>query len=288
MKTLLITGANGFIGNYFINKYNSKYKIKQFSFLQDDFNILDCKRIDTVLHLSALVHRMSGASSEEYEKINVLQTIELAKKVKQAGVKQFIFMSTVKVYGEENVSSYTEESLCNPEDEYGKSKLKAEKELQNLENENFRISIIRTPVVYGANVKGNIKKIIGLVDKVPLLPLGGINNKRSIVYVGNLCHLLDEVIRQDANGIFLAKDNDDISTSELVQIIASASEKKVILFESKLFNLILKIIKPTLFKRLFGTLVVNNQLTKEKLHLENKYTLQQGIDAMIKLTDMEL
>ena len=101
MKKLLITGSNGFIGNYFINNYKSKYNIETFSFLKDDINTLDCNTIDIVFHLSALVHQMGGASASEYEKINVIQTIELAKKAKESGVKHFVFMSTVKVYGEE-------------------------------------------------------------------------------------------------------------------------------------------------------------------------------------------
>lgn len=134
--------------------YKQKYNIRSFSFLKDDINNLDCSSVDIVFHLAALVHQMGGASAEEYERVNVSQTLELAKRAKKAGVKQFIFMSTVKVYGEETNTKYSE---CYPEDEYGKSKLKAELELLKLEDENFKISIIRTPIVYGFGVKANIK-----------------------------------------------------------------------------------------------------------------------------------
>ena len=92
---LLITGSNGFVGSYFINKYKNKYDIKTFSFLKDDINNLDCTDIDVVFHLSALVHQMGGASKEEYEKVNVIQTLKLAKKAKKDGVKHFVFMSTI-------------------------------------------------------------------------------------------------------------------------------------------------------------------------------------------------
>ena len=145
---LLITGSTGFVGSYFINKYNEKYDIKTFSFLKDDINSLDCRDVDVVFHLSALVHQMGGASQEEYERVNVTQTLELAKTAKKNGIKHFVFMSTVKVYGEETDGVYTEESKCSPEDEYGKSKLKAELKLQQLQDENFKVSIIRTPIVY--------------------------------------------------------------------------------------------------------------------------------------------
>ena len=123
---ILLTGSSGFVGSYFKNKYNDKYNINTFSFLNDDFKNLDLSNTDTAIHLSALVHQMGGASEEEYEKVNVTQTIALAKKAKASSVNHFIFMSTVKVYGEETDTAYDENSDCIPQDDYGKSKLKAE------------------------------------------------------------------------------------------------------------------------------------------------------------------
>lgn len=293
---LLITGSNGFIGNYFINNYKNKYNIKTFSFLKDDINTLDCNSIDIVFHLSALVHQMGGASASEYEKINVIQTIELAKKAKESGVKHFVFMSTVKVYGEETNSKYTENTVCNPEDDYGKSKLKAEQELQKLEDENFKISIIRTPIVYGYGVKANIKNLINLVNKVPVLPFGEIKNKRSMVYIGNLCHLVDEIIIQKKSGIFLACDDEPLSTSKLIELIAknldlvkrsgcgtvTLREKKMYLIKIPFFETLLKILKPSFHKRLYGSLEIDNTITKEKLNLKNPYGVEDGIRLMIK------
>ncbi|MCT7639259.1 NAD-dependent epimerase/dehydratase family protein [Aliarcobacter butzleri] len=282
---LLITGSNGFIGNYFINNYKSKYNIKTFSFLKDDINTLDCNTIDIVFHLSALVHQMGGASVNEYEKINVIQTIELAKKAKESGAKHFVFMSTVKVYGEESNSKYTENTVCNPEDDYGKSKLKAEQELQKLEDENFKISIIRTPIVYGYGVKANIKNLINLVNKVPVLPFGKIKNKRSMVYIGNLCHLVDEIIIQKKSGIFLASDDEPLSTTRLIELIAKNLHKKVYLIKVPFFESLLKIVKPSFHKRLYGSLEVDNRITKEKLNLKNPYSVEDGIRLMIKGRD---
>jgi UDP-glucose 4-epimerase len=131
---ILLTGANGFVGSYFKSNYNNKYNINTFSFLNDNFQNLDLKNTDTIIHLSALVHQMGGANEEEYKKVNVTQTIDLAKKAKNNSVKHFIFMSTVKVYGEETNIAYTESSDCNPQDDYGKSKLRAEQELKSLED----------------------------------------------------------------------------------------------------------------------------------------------------------
>ncbi|MCT7552711.1 NAD-dependent epimerase/dehydratase family protein [Aliarcobacter butzleri] len=285
MKKLLITGSNGFIGNYFINNYKSKYNIKTFSFLKDDINNLNCGDIDVVFHLSALVHQMGGASASEYEKINVIQTIELAKKAKESGIKHFVFMSTVKVYGEETNSKYTENTVCNPEDDYGKSKLKAEQELQKLEDENFKISIIRTPIVYGYGVKANIKNLINLVNKVPVLPFGKIKNKRSMVYIGNLCHLVDEIIIQKKSGIFLACDDEPLSTSKLIDLIAKNLAKKTYLIKIPFFESLLKILKPSFHKRLYGSLEIDNTITKEKLNLKNPYSVEDGVRFVIKGRD---
>jgi len=279
---LLITGSNGFVGSYFINKYKDKYKIQTFSFLRDDINSLDCSDMDTVFHLSALVHQMEGESSEAYEKVNVTQTLELAKKAKESGVKHFVFMSTVKVYGEETSNKYSENTHCNPEDEYGKSKLKAEKLLLELESDDFKVIIIRTPIVYGFGVKANIKNLVNLVNKVPLLPFGHIENKRSMVYIGNLCHLVDEVMTQKKDGIFLISDDEPLSTSKLIELIAKNLGKKIYLIKIPFFESLLKLVKPSFHKRLYGSLEVDNTTTKEKLNLRNPYSVEDGIKLMIQ------
>ena len=280
---LLITGSSGFVGSYFIKNYSSNYDIKTFSFRKDNIDTLDCSNIDVVFHLSALVHQMGGASKEEYEKVNVTQTLELAKKAKESGVKHFVFMSTVKVYGEETNKKYTESSICNPEDEYGKSKLKAEQELLGLSDEGlgFRVSIIRTPIVYGYGVKANIKNLVTLVNKIPILPFAKIENKRSMVYIGNLCHLVDEVITQKKSGIFLASDDEPLSTTRLIELIANGLGKKVYLIKVPFFESLLKLVKPSFHKRLYESLEVDNTQTKEMLRFENKYSVEEGIRLML-------
>lgn len=289
MKNILLTGSRGFVGSYFSLAYQKKYNIQKFSFLNDDFNTLDCSDVDVVFHLSALVHQMGGTSADEYERVNVTQTLELAKKAKEAGVKQFIFMSTVKVYGEETDGlprfarndKYTENSECDPEDEYGKSKLRAEQELLKLEGKDFIVSIIRTPIVYGFGVKANIKNLVNLVKKVPLLPFGGIENRRSMVYVGNLCHLVSTLIEQKKSGVFLASDDELLSTTRLIELIAKELSKKVYLIKIPFFETFLKLLKPSFRKRLYGSLEVNNALTKERLSLKNPYSVEEGIRLMI-------
>jgi len=282
MNNILLTGSNGFVGSYFKDNYKNKYNINTFSFLNDSFKDLDLSSITTIIHLSALVHQMGGAGEEEYEKVNVTQTIDLAEKAKTSGVKHFVFMSTVKVYGEETDTAYTENSDCIPQDDYGKSKLKAEQELLKLEDDNFKVSIIRTPIVYGYGVKANIKNLINLVNKISVLPFGKIENRRSMVYNGNLCHLIDAIIIQEKAGIFLSSDDELLSTTRLCELIAKNLDKKVYLLKIPFFESLLKLVKPSFQKRLYESLEVDNSKTKKVLNLVNPYSVEYGIFLMIK------
>lgn len=279
---ILLTGATGFLGNYFIKNYNKNHVINNFSFRKNNIETINLHNIETVVHLSALVHQMNGASKEEYERINVTQTLDLAKKSKRNGVKHFIFMSTIKVYGEETENIYTEHSNCNPKDEYGKSKLKAEIELLKLKSDTFIVSIIRTPIIYGYNVKANIKNLINLVKKVSILPFGKIENKRSMVYIGNLCYLLNEVVKQKKSDIFLASDDETVSTSKFIELIANSLRKKIVLIRVPLFEYLLHLLKPSFYKRLYRSLEIDNTLTKKKLNLTNPYSIEEGIKLMIQ------
>ena len=283
---ILLTGSNGFVGNYFKDNYTKNYNINTFSFLNDNFHYLDLSETNTIIHLSALVHQMGGASEEEYEKVNVTQTMDLAKKAKSSGVKHFVFMSTVKVYGEETDVAYTENSECNPQDDYGKSKLNAEQELFKLKDDSFKVSIVRTPIVYGYGVKANIKNLINLVQKVPVLPFGNIQNKRGMIYVGNLCFFMDAIIEKHLSGIFLVADERAVSTTELIELIGKELDKKIYLVKVPFFESLLKLIKPSFQKRLYKSLEVDNSLTIKTLFGEAKATLpfsvEDGIELMLK------
>ncbi len=281
MTHVLVTGASGFVGSYFTSHYATQYTIHPFSFRTGTVTPELCTGINAIVHLSALVHQMGGASKEQYEQINIQQTMKLAHAAKDAGVKHFIFMSTVKVYGEETDTPYTEDSACTPLDDYGKSKLAAEQKLQALENEDFIVSIIRTPIVYGAGVKANMKSLIALTNKMPLLPFGKIKNSRSMVSNGNLCHLIATLINKQTSGVFLASDDEPLSTSQLIQLIAKELDTTMVLIRIPLFAMIVRLFKPMLYQRLYKSLEVDNSTTKEILSLENPLTIAQGVQQMI-------
>ena len=281
MINILLTGANGFIGNYFQKKHGKQYNISTFSFQSDNLNKVDLTDIDTVIHLSALVHQMGGASKEEYFRINVDNTLALAHKAKESGVKQFIFMSSVKVSGEESNTPYTETTKCEPQDDYGRSKLEAERQLLAIEDDSFVISILRTPIVYGYGVKANIQNLIKLIQKMPVLPFAKIKNRRSMVYLGNLCALMDTLCETRTRGVFLAGDDHSVSTTEFIELIANELHKNIYLVKIPFFETLLKVFKPSFHKRLYESLEVDNKHTKKVLNYRNPYSIGQGIHFMI-------
>ena len=266
---LLITGSTGFIGSYFINQYSSQFIVNTFSFLRDSFDTLKLDGIDCVVHCGALVHQMNEEPSyEQFFDSNVNHTLQMAIKAKASNVKQFIFISTVKVFGEESKEIFNENSPTNPKDYYGLTKKIAEEKLLKLEDKNFKVAILRLPLVFGPGVKANFRSLINIVNTFKILPLGSINNKRSMVFVGNVCHYIFQIIKLKERGIFIANEDESFSTSELIHQISKALEKNVILFSIPLLKNFLKIIKPKYYQRLFENLEVDNSLTKKILKIE--------------------
>ncbi len=280
MFKILVTGSNGYVGNSFINQYKNKYSFEKFSLLNQKLENISLNDIDVVLHCAALVHQKNEYAYDKYYEVNVEYPLKLAKLAKENGVKQFIFISTIAVYGED-LEKLNENTNCNPITPYGKSKLEAEKQLLELNNEDFVVSIIRPPMVYGKNAPGNIDSLIKLVKKLPIIPLGKIENKRSFISIQNLCHIIDEIISKQKSGVFLTSDDEPISTTKLCELISKNLDKKIYLVKIPFFESLLKTLKPSFHKRLYGSLEVDNSITKEKLNLKNPYSVEDGIKLML-------
>ena len=283
-KTLMITGASGFIGSNFIERYKDKYNIIPVDLLKIKPEEIDFRGVDTVLHLAALVHQMKGAPREKYFEVNTELTRRVAEEAKKQGVRHFVFYSTVKVYGYDgdlynHNLILNEESECKPmNDPYGESKWEAEKILRRLEDDNFKIGIIRPPMVYGKGVKGNMESLIKLVKMLPILPFNYDKNRRSLVNIENLMYLTALVIDKEASGVFLPLDEKNISLKEIVEGIEKAYNLKRINIPmiQPIFWLLTKM-KPNIMVRLFGTLQFDNQQTKEKLGYIAKVKYVEGI-----------
>ncbi|QNM91519.1 NAD-dependent epimerase/dehydratase family protein [Aliarcobacter cryaerophilus] len=280
MKKLLITGANGYVGSDFLNQYKNKYLFEKFSLLNQKLEDINLNSIDVVLHCAALVHQKIEHPYEKYHEINVDYPVKLARLAKQNGVKQFVFISTIAVYAEDE-EKLDENTICDPITPYGKSKLESEKQLLELNDDDFIVSIIRPPMIYGKNAPGNIDSLVKLVKKLPVIPLGKIENKRSFISIQNLCYIINEVISQQKAGIFLASDDEPLSTSKLCELISKNLDKKIYLIRIPFFETLLKILKPSFHKRLYGSLEIDNTITKEKLNLINPYSVEDGVRLMI-------
>jgi len=283
-RNILITGSNSFIGSYFKNN-SSQFQVSEVDLLKVKPAEIDFSNAEVVFHVAAIVHQDKSIPEETYFKVNSDLAFEVAQKAKMDGVKQFVFMSTVKVYGEnsDEQNPWKEDSPCYPSDAYGKSKLDAEKRLMELNDENFTVSIIRTPVVYGVGVKGNILKIARFVKTYKFIPFNGINNKRAMVYIENLVALIQEVIHQQKPGIFLASDGQILSTSEFVNhLVHTTNEKKYFVTFPLIFQKIIKLVKPRLHSRLFGSMVIENTKTFKVLNFQPPFTPKQGLQEVMK------
>jgi UDP-glucose 4-epimerase len=277
---ILVTGSSGYIGSNFINTFENKYNFFTFSLQKNSIDTIDFKNIDIVLHCAALVHQKTEYDYKTYHEINVDYPVTLAQKAKKNGVKHFIFISTIAVYGDD-IRQLTEDATCHPVTPYGKSKYKAEKSLRALQDDTFFVAVIRPPMVYGKNAPGNIQSLIHLINKAPILPFGKINNRRSFVYIENLVHLIDQIIQQRCSGIFLAADDKPVSTEYLIEVIAKELGLKRYLIKVPFFETLLKQLKPSLYTRLYTDLIVNDKITKERLHFDPPFTFEEGIHLML-------
>lgn len=185
------------------------------------------KGVDVIVHLAGRAHQLNESPDDLhlYYETNVEGSVNLAEQAAQAGIKKFVFISSTKaMLGDACEEALTENFVCNPSEPYGISKLKAEIELKKIsEKSGMKLVILRTPLIYGPGVKGNLASLISLIRKLPGLPLGGIKNRRSLLGVMNLASAIETVINSEAadGKTFLVSDGEEISTSELVTRLVS-------------------------------------------------------------------
>ncbi|MDD5177127.1 MAG: NAD-dependent epimerase/dehydratase family protein [Sterolibacterium sp.] len=284
MTRILLIGANSFVGTNYINASRNK-EVEEISLHDRRPEDIDFSLYDVVIHLVAIVHQSAKIDENQYYEINRDICLKAAECAKKAGVRQFIFLSTIKVYGEFILNSgpWHEDSLCSPNDPYGRSKYEAELGLQQMEDASFTVSIIRTPLVYGAGVKANMLNLMRLVDRLPILPLARVNNKRSFTSAENLAAFIDRIIEKKASGIFIAMDESSLSTTALVELISRYLEKKVLLF--RIPDLLIRIgtlLIPTIFDRLYGSFEIDNRKTLLKINFKPPISIEEGIKKMVE------
>ncbi len=244
------------------------------------------KGIDTVIHLAARVHLMSDPSSDplaDFRRVNVQGTENLARQAAQAGVKRLVFISSIKVNGEENTAAYTPDSPAKPTDPYGISKWEAEQALRKIGQETgMEVVVVRPTLVYGPGVKANFLAMMNMIMKGIPPPLASINNKRSLIYVGNLVDaLVTCVLHPDAAGkTYLVSDGEDVSTPDLIRRTA-----KALGVPARLFPVPASVMrfagaitgKRAAVKRLLGSLTVDCSRIRNELGWQPPFTMEEGL-----------
>lgn len=271
MKKILITGANSYIGTSFENylkKWDIEYKVYTVDMRDESWRNKDFSKYDVVFHVAGIAHVSTDPKMQDlYYKVNRDLTIETAKKAKKDGVKQFIFMSSIIVYGDSshiNKKRVIDKSTVpTPSNFYGKSKLQAEEGILPLNDESFKVVVIRPPMIFGKGSKGNYPKLSKIAQKLPIFP--DIENERSMLHIDNLCEFIRLMIVNEESGIFFPQNNEYVGTSKLVKLIAEFHEKNIILI--KLFNPILKIMGNNISQvnKAFGNLVYDKKMSEYKV-----------------------
>ena len=237
MKRILITGANSYIGTsfekYIKENYPEQYEIDTVDMIGDVWRERSFSGYNSVFHVAGIAHSDSGKISAEKEKlyysVNTDLTIETAKKAKADGAGQFIFMSSAIVYGESapigKDKLITKDTPVSPANCYGDSKVQAENGIRPLNDETFKVVILRPPMIYGKGSKGNYLLLAKLALKTPIFP--NVKNERSMLYIENLCEFVRLMIENSESGTFWPQNAEYSNTSELVKMIAEVHGKRV-------------------------------------------------------------
>lgn len=260
MKRILITGKNSYIGSSFakyVSRFEDEYQIDRISVKDDSWKNYDFSSYDVVLDVAGIAHiKITPNMENVFYKVNRDLTIELCKKAKQDGVAQFIFLSSMNVYGDTS-ELITKEFEPSPKNFYGDSKLQADKAIQQMKTEHFSVVSIRPPVVYGPRCKGNYPLLSKLARRIPIFP--DYNNVRSMIYIDNLCELIRLIIENNDSGIFHPQNKEYTSTVDMVKEIAKANNKRI--YTTKLFN-------PIISFFLYRIRIVNRAFADDRYSME--------------------
>mgnify|MGYP004543947927 FL=1 len=285
MKRILITGINSYLGGRFRQYMEQfpEYATVSISMRDGSWRGEDFTGFDVVYHVAGLAHsdngRISPEKAQKYYEINTDLTKELAKKAKREGVKQFIFMSSAIVYGDSapigRRRRIDRSTVCTPANCYGDSKLQAELGLRRLEDKNFRVVILRPPMIYGPGCKGNYPVLSLFAQRLPVFPY--VDNERSMLFVDNLMAFVKLMIDNEESGTFFPQNAEYSNTSELVRMIAEAHGKKLILVRG--FTWALKFLGffTALVDKAFGSLSYDMSMSEYPGGEYRLYSLEESI-----------
>ena len=286
---IAIVGKDSYIGTSFEKHMlnSGDYNIITIDSRNTPVENMDFTNIDVVLHVAGIAHVSAKKNMKDlYFKVNRDLAINTALKAKQDGVKQFIFMSSMIIYGDDakigKTKVITKDTIPNPSNAYGQSKLEADHYIQSLNDDNFKTVVIRTPMVYGPNCKGNFPRLVKLALRMPFFP--NIKNERSMIYIYNLCELLKIIIEYKEFGAFYPQNSEYVSTVDIVKIVREMNNKKVRF--TRIFNTLIKIasIFINTFNKVFGNKIYNEELSS---CFDNHYNIVSFSDSLREIYNVE-
>lgn len=288
MKKILITGVNSYIGTSFekwVKQWSEDYLINTVDMIDGTWREKSFSGYDVVFHVAGIAHVSTDPNMEDlYYKVNRDLTIETAKKAKAEGVKQFIFMSSIIVYGDSSHINHKrvidKNTVPEPSNFYGRSKLQAEEGIIQLQDDNFNVVVIRPPMIFGKGSKGNYPKLAKMAQKLPIFP--DVENERSMLHIDNLCEFIRLMIVNEERGIFFPQNREYVGTSELVKLVAEAHGKRIVL--TKLFNPILKLMGNFvgMVNKAFGNLVYEKSMSEYR-----EYYRIRDLNDAVRVTEDE-
>ena len=284
-KRVLVTGVNSYIGNAFrsyMEQYPEEAVVDGISVRNDAWKTLDFSGYDCIFDVAGIAHADTGHVSEEVKKryyaVNCDLTVALAQKAKEEGVRQFIFMSSAIVYGDSAPIGFqrmiTRDTPPAPADFYGDSKLQPEKGILPLADDHFKIAVLRPPMIYGKGSKGNYPVLSKMAQKLPAFPK--VENCRSMLYIGNLVEFVRLVIKNEESGFFFPQNGQYSNTSQLVQMIAEAHGKHIILVGGCTVPLRLLSQATGLVNKAFGSLAYDMSMSEYKENYR-RFSLEESI-----------
>ena len=233
-KKILITGKGSYIGEsveQWLLKDRDQYEVDTLDMLNNSWRDKDFSEYDVIFHVAGIAHADVGAITEEqkelYYEVNTELTLEVAEKAKRSNVKQFIFMSSMIVYSgcKERIITFSTEPK--PLNFYGDSKLQADKKLQEMVTDGFKVVVLRPPMIYGKGSKGNYPQLAKLASRLPVFPI--VKNQRSMLHIDNLCQFVKLMIDNEETGVFFPQNGEYTNTSDMVQMIAEVKGHRIIM-----------------------------------------------------------
>jgi len=282
VKRILIAGENSYVGRSFMHHVRDVYSVQELSVRDEGWHSHDFSQYDVVLHVAAIVHQKNQTDRNLYYRVNRDIPRAVCHQAVSQGVKHFIFLSTMAVYGvapsrlgEGCITSARE---CHPCTIYGESKLAAECDLQKLQQEHqFMLSIIRPPMIYGPGCPGNyFHRLMWMGRFLPVFPSVR-KNRLSMIGIGNLCELLRLIVENDSTGIYCPQDQDGFGTQDRLKIIAELYGRNIHI--SKLLGLPIRWLPLTQLDSLYGDLYYGDDIN----HFEGKYAIDTFSDTIEKI-----